>query len=203
MEGGKAPGFIFDPSPAPRAHPNPVAKAIGRPSRNHGARTPAGAVASDVAPVAVRIKVFVSGHFARNVVGGIGAIFALIAVEGPAIKIIATGNLAKIVIQMIGTGEGGALPGDDGVGETAARNLAASVPYGQFSSIAIGIHIDAELAGLEHGEGDVGRVDLISIFVVYMQDADDQRTLRQANLSGVVTDLKQCDPSLGTQAECS
>ncbi len=168
MERCKTPGFIFYPGPTPRPYPNPVSKAIRRPAHDQGSRPPACAVARHVAPVAIFVKIFVPGHFARNVVRGIRAVFRLVALECPVVKSIVVGNLAEIIFQMIGTGERGALVSHNRIGRASARNLAASAPHRHFGAIAVRIDVNPIISRLQDSERDVRRVDLIGVFVVHV-----------------------------------
>src|ERR1017187_3392770 len=130
VERSESPRLIFDPGPAPRSDKDPVTEAIRSPSYDDGARAPAGTVTGHIAPVAVFVEIFIAGHFARNIIRGVGVIFAIVAIEGPAIEIIPIGDLAEVVVEvLLVASKGGRLTGDDGEGKTTARNLATAVPY--------------------------------------------------------------------------
>src|SRR5208282_4428763 len=101
VEWSKSPRLVLNPGPAPWADVDPVAEAIRSPSHDDAARPPAWAVTGNVAPVAVRVEIFIASHFARNVVGGVRLIFAFVALESPTIEIVSVGKLLQIVIQVI------------------------------------------------------------------------------------------------------
>src|SRR5260221_205282 len=98
VERRKSPRLIFHPGPAPAAQKDPVTVAIWSPAHDDGAWPPARAVARHIAPVAVVVEIFITGHFARNVVRRVGMIFTVVAIEGPAIEIVAAGDLSEIVV---------------------------------------------------------------------------------------------------------
>ena len=62
VEGRKTPGGVVHPGPAPGANPGPVASAVGRPARAHGARNPQRPVLRVFFPAAMAIQVFGTGH---------------------------------------------------------------------------------------------------------------------------------------------
>src|SRR5579864_7126498 len=100
VEGRESPGLIFHPGPAPRPNIGPVSEAVRSPAYDDRARTPARAITRHIAPVAVFVEIFISGHLARNIVGRVGAIFTVVALKRPVVEIIRPGNLAEIVIQI-------------------------------------------------------------------------------------------------------
>ena len=62
VAGRKAPGFVIDPGPTPRADPIPVAEPIGRPIDGHALRHPERPVLRIDHPVAVAIQLFIADH---------------------------------------------------------------------------------------------------------------------------------------------
>ena len=96
--------------------------------------------------------------------------------------------------------KGGRLTGDDGVGKTAARNLATAVPYVGDGLTSVFIHIHPVLPGLQHAERDVRRVDLVIVLVVDMTYVQNERSLRQADLRGVIIEGEKGDSGLRAQA---
>ena len=95
VERSESPRLVFHPRPAPGTDIDPVTEAIRSPSRNNRARTPARTISGDIVPVAVFVQVFVPGHFAGNIVRRIGAIFAIVAIKRPAVKIVAIGESVR------------------------------------------------------------------------------------------------------------
>src|SRR6516225_750463 len=128
VEGREAPRFIFYPGPSPGFNPDPVAVAIGGPPAGNRSRGPDRAVVGDVVPATIVIEVLVPGHLARDVVGGFGSIFAIIALGAPLVEVVAARNLHDLVFELVGTAEGGALAGHDGVGVSTARSLSVALP---------------------------------------------------------------------------
>src|SRR5579859_1482808 len=175
VEGRKSPRLIFNPGPSPRANVDPVTEAIRCPSHGDGTRTPARTVAGDVTPVAVLVEIFVPGHLTRNIVRGIRAIFPVVAVESPSIEIIAVGDLAEIVIEVIVVaGEGRRLIPDHSVCKSAARNAATAVPDRRNRLTAIFAYIETILTGLQQTERDVRRIDFVGVVIVNMTNFKDQ-----------------------------
>jgi hypothetical protein len=83
VEWSKAPRFIVNPAPAPRAHPIPITHAVGRPAHSNVTGIPHGTVVGLFAPGAVVIEVGVAGHVARDVLRGDRVVFPTIAFVGP------------------------------------------------------------------------------------------------------------------------
>jgi hypothetical protein len=67
VEGREAPGLIFNPGPAPRAHVNPVSIAVRSPTIRHADRAPDISVVPFLMPATIFIKIFVAGHLGGNV----------------------------------------------------------------------------------------------------------------------------------------
>src|SRR5579862_6274334 len=130
MEGSESPRLVFNPRPAPGANVDPVTEAIRSPSHNDRARTPAGAVAGDITPVAVFVEILVAGHLAGNIVRRIGVIFVIVALESTGIEIIAVGKLSDVILKVIAAGECRGLIGNHCIGKSAAGDAAAAVPDG-------------------------------------------------------------------------
>ena len=60
-------------------------------------------------PLAVIVKIFVAGHFVRNIAGAANAVLAIVASAAPDIKRILLTDFAYIVGKLVDTGEASAL----------------------------------------------------------------------------------------------
>src|SRR6266567_3459857 len=198
----KSPRFLFHPGPAPGPNIDPVTEAVRSPSHGDGARAPARTVSGYITPVAVLVEVFIAGYFARNIICGIGVVFAIVTVEGPAVEIIAIGNLAEIVVDvLLVAGKSCGLACDHGIGKSAARNSTAAVPDVGDGATSVLAYVDTIFTGLQQGQRDVWGIDFVRISIIEMPHAQNHGTLRQTDLGGMVVERQEGDSGLRTQAD--
>src|SRR5712675_1111155 len=92
MEGTKAPGFIFHPSPPPRINPSPMAKTVGHPTRRKASGIPDRAVLCDLFPTTVIIEVIVASDAATYVFAGGRGRQSRVTLLTPAIEAVERGH---------------------------------------------------------------------------------------------------------------
>src|ERR1051325_6755887 len=79
------------------------------------------------------------------------------------------------------------------VGIASAGHPATPMPDGNVRLASVLAHIQAVLAGLAQGEGQVGRIDFVIVIVVQMAHTQDERSLGQAYLRITVIELQKGD----------
>ena len=81
----------------------------------------------------------------------------------------------------------------------AASHMAAAVPGCNLSPASVLAHIHSIFPGLQQSKRNVRRVYLIGVVVVHMPNTNNERSLREPNLSGIVVQPQKRNPSLRSQ----
>src|SRR5690348_17134599 len=94
------------------------------------------------------------------------------------------------------TSETGGLASNHRVRKASARNVTATVPGRHLGAISILTYVNAIFAWLQKSKRDIWSIDLVGIVVIDVTHADDERSLGQTDLGGVVVQRQECDPCL-------
>src|SRR5207244_912578 len=94
---GGAVGLDVDRRRAPRLHPGPVAVAVRRPARGHGAWHPHRTVVRRRTPLAVVVQVLVADHVARHVARRARAVPAAVAAGAPVFPVVRADRVPHVV----------------------------------------------------------------------------------------------------------
>ena len=105
----EAPRRVVDPRPAPRLHPGPVAVAVRRPARGHGAWHPHRTVVRRRTPLAVVVQVLVTDHVARHVARRARVVPAAVAAGAPVFPVVRADRVADVVGRGIAADDHGRL----------------------------------------------------------------------------------------------
>ena len=194
----KAPGRIVDPGPSPRIDPGPVARAVRRPARRHIRRHPHRAVVRRLLPGAVIVETLVAGHVARHVAGRHGGVFPGVELPHPLVERIRARRPGGLLRQI--------LPHECHPLALLQRHRRALPVHGGRATRhahgrhAIGIDVEAVLAGLLRDESEVRRVDLVRLIRVIAAQAQPDRALRYVQLHILVGDGRERDTRRRSQA---
>jgi hypothetical protein len=153
--------------------------------------------------VTVFVEVGGAGHFGRNVIRGLGVIFAFVALGGKIIEIVGVWYLGNFVIELVCASEACALASDHKVRRAATSRLCATMPDHSIGFISIRAHIDSIFAGALNLECQIRRIDFKLVFVIEMADPHDDRPLRQLQLGSAIVEIQERNAGLGIHANRS
>src|SRR5262249_52271501 len=136
VERRKSPRGIIDPRPSPRLHPCPLPIAVWGPSHGYIIRIPDVAVFLGLAPLTIVIEILIAGNVIRKVITRRISILTPVAVECPAVKVVAVGEPISIVV------------------ESAAETHALT--FGKPVGISISVGKTFTLPHVDHGHSAVG-----------------------------------------------
>ena len=196
----KAPGFVFHPGPTPRCDPNPMSVAVRRPSDGDTRGEPHISIIGGVSPLAIVIEVVIADNVARDVAGGLGVLFAIVAAAAPGVKFVATAGSPAVIGQRVRAAESCAVAGVHVVVGAAAGGFTFSGAHGNRRRVAVGIDIDAVFAGALQREGQIWRVDFIGVATIEPAHEHVHRALRQLNLHGAIVKIQECNSCLAADA---
>src|SRR5260370_421006 len=191
VEGSIAPRRIVNPSPAPRADPVPIARAVGSPSGINLSGIPNVAVFRLIPPGAVVVEVVVADHVARYVERGDGVIFFAVALRGPAVEAIGTGSPVNAVFDVVRAIEFRAITGVDFIGFAAGGNFAFAANYGHASGVAGFSYVNAKCSSLLHGESQIRGVNFVEIAFAQFADAEVDAAFRKAHLRDALVKVQE------------
>jgi hypothetical protein len=148
------------------------------------------------------VEVLVTGHLGRDVIGGFGVVFTLIARKRKIVEIIRAGNLLDLMIKLVGPGETRVLAGNHGVSGASARDLASTVPDSRISLGAIGVHVNPILARLLQRKCQVRRIYFDDVTIIKVAQSHNDRPLRQLQLQRVVIQIEKCNAGFRVDTDC-
>jgi hypothetical protein len=130
-------------------------------------------------------------------------ILAVIPLECPIVKIIATRYLVDLMIEFIGASEARSLTGNYHVRVAATRGLASAMPNCGIGFSSICIYRNAVFTGSLDLKRQVRRIHFEAVVVVEMPYSHNDGTLRQFQLGGAIVEIKQGETGFRIHADRS
>ena len=196
VRGGKTPGRVVHPGPAPGLDPGPAAVAVGRPVGRGDAGVPDGAVGGVLRPFTPGVELGVAGQLARQVLGRARTVFQRVARGGPLVERIAQRRrrlgdeqIAPAVAHLLVRADPGRLSG-------AAVHGGAAGMHRQARGVAMRVDVQPVFARLVGHQRQLRGVDLDALTRLQLAHTQRQAAGGERQLDGVV--VEPGDAQVGT-----